>query len=73
MVTTNQVYGIVNDAASEALGEKAIAVKATASFVSVGDVVLSSDTNKDQFYKSLANRIGSTGIAGRAYAKRKDL
>lgn len=71
MVTTNQIYGIVNDAASDALGEKAIAVKDTASFVSLGDVVLSSDTNKEQFYKSLANRIGRTVIAGRAYAKKK--
>lgn len=71
MVTVNQIYGIVNDAAKDALGEKAIAVKDTAGFVSLGNVVLSSDTNKEQFYKSLANRIGRTVIAGRAYVKKK--
>lgn len=71
MATVNQIYGIVNDAASDALGEKAIAVKDTAGFVSLGDVVLSSDTNKEQFYKALVDRIGRTVIAGRAYVAKK--
>ena len=71
MATVNQIYGIVNDAASEALGEKAIAIKDTAGFVSLGDVVLSSDTNKEQFYRALVDRIGRTVIAGRAYVAKK--
>ncbi len=73
MATVNQIYGIVNDAAAEALGASAITVKDTAGFVSLGDVVLSSDTNKEQFYKALVDRIGRTVIAGRgrAYTAKK--
>lgn len=67
MATVNQIYALVNDAAAEALGSKAIAVKDTGTLVSLGDVVLSSDTNKEQFYKALVDRIGRTVIAIRAY------
>lgn len=68
MATINQIYGLVNDAATEALGHSAISVKDTASLVSLGDVVLSSDNNKEQFYKALTDRIGRTVIAARAYS-----
>lgn len=68
MATVNQIYGLVNDAAEEALGESAIAVKDTAGLVSLGDVVLSSDDNKEAFYKALTDRIGRTVIAARAYS-----
>ena len=68
MATVNQIYGLVNDAATEALGHSAISVKDTASLVSLGDVVLSSDDNKEQFYKALTDRIGRTVIAARAYS-----
>ena len=68
MATVNQIYGLVNDAATEALGHSAISVKDTASLVSLGDVVLSSDNNKEQFYKALTDRIGRTVIAARAYS-----
>ena len=47
MATVNQIYAMVNDSAKEALGESAIAVKDTATLVSLGDVVLSSDDNKE--------------------------
>lgn len=67
MATVNQIYALVNDAAAEALGSKAIAVKNTGTLVSLGDVVLSSDTNKEQFYKALTDRIGRTVIAVRDY------
>lgn len=67
MATVNQIYALVNDAAAEALGSKAIAVKDTGTLVSLGDVVLSSDTNKEQFYKALTDRIGRTVIAVRDY------
>ena len=68
MATVNQIYALVNDSATEALGHSAIAVKDTAGLVSLGDVVLSSDTNKEQFYKALTDRIGRTVIAARAYS-----
>lgn len=71
MATVNQIYLMVNDAASEALGEKAITAKDTASFVALGDKVLSSDTDKEQFYKALVDRIGKTVIAVRSYYAKK--
>ena len=47
MATVAQIYQLVNDAAKEALGSKAIAVKDTTSLASLGDQVLSSDENRD--------------------------
>lgn len=71
MATVNQIYLMVNDAASDALGEKTITAKDTASFVALGDKVLSSDTDKEQFYKALVDRIGRTVIAVRSYSAKK--
>lgn len=71
MATVNQIYLMVNDAASEVLGEKVITAKDTASFVALGDKVLSSDTGKEQFYKALVDRIGRTVIAVRSYSAKK--
>lgn len=71
MADVTQIYQLVNDAASEALGEKAIAVKDTGSLVSLGSVVLSSSENVDAFYHSLVDRIGRTVIAVRQYTGRK--
>lgn len=71
MANVNQIFSIVNDSASEALGKSAITAKDTGTFVSLGDQVVSSDTNKEQFYKSLTNRIGKTVIAARAYKAKK--
>lgn len=63
MATANQIYAMVNDAAEESIGSAAITVKDTATLVSLGDVVLSSATNKDAFYKALVDRIGRTVVA----------
>lgn len=74
-----QIYVMVNDAAKETLGKSAITVKDTSSLVSLGDVVLSSTANTEQFYKSLVDRIGRTVIAIRKFktktrsVKRDDL
>ena len=67
MANVNQIYSMVNDAAKEALGTQAITAKDTGTLVSLGDVVLSSDDNKEQFYKALVDRIGRTVIAVREY------
>ena len=75
----NQIYTLVNDAASEALGKSAITAKDTGSLVSLGNVVFSSTANTEQFYKSLVDRIGRTVIAIRKFkgknrsVKRDDL
>ncbi len=68
MATINQIYGMVNDSAKEALGDRAITVKDTATLVSLGNVVLSSDDDKEGFYRALTDRIGRTVIAARAYS-----
>ena len=68
MATINQIYGIVNDSAKEALGDRAITVKDTAGLVSLGNVVFSSDSDKEGFYRALTDRIGRTVIAARAYS-----
>lgn len=68
MANVNQIYSIVNDSAAEALGKSAITAKDTGTLVSLGNQVFSSDTNKEQFYKALTNRIGKTVIAVREYA-----
>lgn len=67
MATINQIYQIVNDAASAAIGTSAITAIDTGTFVSLGDVVLSSATNKEKFYNTLVDRIGRTVIAIRNY------
>ena len=67
----NQIYTLVNDAASEALGKSAITAKDTGSFVSLGNVVFSSTANTEQFYKSLVDRIGKTVIAIRKFKGKK--
>lgn len=66
MATVNQIYLMVNDSAKEAVGAQAITAKDTGTLVSLGDVVFSSDTNKEQFYKALTDRVGRTVIAIRA-------
>ena len=67
----NQIYTIVNDAAAEALGKSAITAKDTGSLVSLGNVVFSSTTNTEQFYKTFVDRIGKTVIALRKFKTKK--
>lgn len=67
MATVNQIYAMVNDAASQALGSAAITAKDTGTLVSLGDQVLSSDENKESFYNAMVDRLGRTAIAIRGY------
>ena len=67
MATVTQIYQLVNDAAKEALGSKAIEVKDTTSLASLGDQVLSSSADKDLYLGVLCDRIGRTAVAIRAY------
>ena len=48
-MTTEQIYTVVNGAAAQALGTGAIAAVDTASFVSLGNSVLSSSVNTEAF------------------------
>ena len=67
MATVKQIYDIVNSVAQMTLGESAVAVVDTASFISLGDAVLSSATNLDLFTNALVDRIGKTVISQRKY------
>lgn len=59
-MTVNQIYGIVNSVASQALGTTAITTTDLTSLISLGQQVISSDTYKDNFLNVLADRIGKT-------------
>lgn len=63
----SQIYGFINEVQAEALGQNAITVKNTADLVSLGELVLSSDRNLDNFYRVLADRIGKVIIKHRRY------
>ena len=69
-MTTEQIYTVVNSAATQALGQGAIAVIDTASSISLGNAVLSSSVNTEAFLNTLAQRIGRTIISFREYKNR---
>ena len=66
-MNTEQIYTVVNGAAQQALGQAAIAAIDTASFVSLGNDILSSQTNTEAFMNALCQRIGKTIISFREY------
>lgn len=67
MATFNQIYTMVNDATAQMYGSEAITVKDTSSLVSLGEKVLSSETDKDVFFKTLVDRIARTMVAIREF------
>lgn len=62
MAWVNDLHTLLNDTTDEILGLKGITVKDTASFISLGNAVLSSDTNLEEFYKTLFKVIGRTRV-----------
>lgn len=58
MANYNQIYQLVNAITAGSIGNHSISVKDTSTLVSLGNVVLSSDENKDEFYKKLPDVIG---------------
>lgn len=67
MSTVNQIFNIVNDVAEQTFGEKAISVVDTSTLVALGDEVLRSDENTENFTNTLVDRIGRTVFSTRAY------
>lgn len=67
MPTVNQIYTVVNDSAKAALGTTAITAVDTATFLSLGNQVLSSNTNREAYYNALVDRMAQTAIAVREY------
>ena len=67
MSTVKQILNIVNDVAKQTFGEKAISVVDTSTLVALGDAVLRSDENTENFTNTLVDRIGKTVFSTRAY------
>lgn len=63
-----QTYALVNQITNQVLGRNDISVIDTGSLISIGDEILSSAVNVDNFFKVLVNRIARTEIAVRNYA-----
>lgn len=54
----SQIYQIVNSVVNQAIGGTSLTVVDTSSLVSMGDEVLATNTNKEAFFNTLADRIG---------------
>lgn len=63
-----QVYKILNDVAKSALGDGAINIVDSKDIVSLGNEVLSSTTNTENFLNVLVDRIGRTIVSNRSYS-----
>ena len=68
MSDVKQIYSILNDVAKQSLGTEAIAVVDTQSFISLGDKVLKSDTDTENFLNKLTDRIAKTVYSVRNYS-----
>ena len=62
-----QIYSIMNEVGKQTLGEKAVTVVDTQSFTSLGEKVLKSDTDTENFLNKLTDRIAKTVYAVRNY------
>lgn len=67
-IATNQIYGLVNDVATMALGSSAIKAVDTSTFISLGKSIFDAgDRTVDAFFKTLDDVIGRTTAAIRMY------
>ena len=62
----NQIYGFVNGATQEALGETVIVNEDLSNIVAVGEAVFNANA-MDKYVKALVNRIGRTIFVNRVY------
>ena len=67
MSNVKQIYSILNDVAKQTFGKSAITVIDSASFTSLGEKVLSSDTWSEGFTNNLTDRISKTVYGIRNY------
>lgn len=65
-----QIYALVNSLAQQSMGASAIEVNDVSTLVSLGDAVLSSETNTESFLNKLIQRVGKTEISYRPYKNR---
>lgn len=66
-LSAKQIFTIVNEVASQAMGGKAITVVDNSGLIALGNTVLQSDATKNNFINSLTDRIGRTIVSFRAY------
>ena len=66
-LTAKQIFGIVNEVAAQAMGNKTMAVVDNSGLVALGNTVLSSNDTKNNFINALTDRIGRTIVSFRAY------
>ena len=69
-MNTNQIYALVNSVTAQALGSSAIAAVDAQGLVSLGNTVLSSQTNTEAFLNTLVQRIGRTILSYRRYTNK---
>ena len=69
-MNTNQIYTLVNSVVQQGLGLDNLTAVDSASLISVGNVVLSSQTNTEAFLNTLVQRIGRTIISYRKYTNK---
>lgn len=66
-LTAKQIYGIVNEVAQQAMGNKAIAVVDNTDLVALGNTILGTIDTANNFINALTDRIGRTIVSFRAY------
>lgn len=66
-LTAKQIYTIVNEVASQAMGSTAMAVVDNAGLIALGNTVLGTDATKNNFINALTDRIGRTIVSFREY------
>lgn len=66
-LTVTQIYTIVNEVASQAMGTTAIKVVDNGGLIALGNVVLGSNDTKNNFLNALTDRIGRTIVSFREY------
>lgn len=69
-MNTNQIYALVNSVSAQALGSSAIDAVDAQGLVSLGDTILSSQTNTEAFLNTLVQRIGRTILSYRRYTNK---
>ena len=66
-LTATQIFNIVNEVASQAMGNKTMAVVDNTGLVALGNTVLGSNDTANNFINALTDRIGRTIVSFRAY------
>lgn len=67
MSKVEQIYTLVNETAKESMGENAITVKDVSSLIALGDSVLTSASDTENFLNTLVDRIARTVFSVRRY------